>query len=54
MVWVEGLETEADLEYGVIDSLFRTVGAPADVLGRPKDHIEVGLIMLELLGDAAD
>src|SRR5215213_2890813 len=41
VVWVDGLETEADLECGVIDRLYRTVGAPADVFGGPIDHIEL-------------
>ena len=48
-VVLEGLEFETDVEYGVVDSLFRTLGLEHDVLATRRSHIEVGLVVLEAL-----
>src|SRR4051794_5006819 len=49
LVRLEGLELETDIEYGVVDRLFRAIGVAHDVLATPRSHIEVGLVVLEAL-----
>src|SRR4051794_23625380 len=49
LVRLEGLELETDIEYGVVDRLFRALGVAHEVLVTPRSHIEVGLVVLEAL-----